>query len=93
MSFFSKFFVAAGLLQSAFASPTLKYAPAHKAARLHARQTSNSSDATLLNSLVTIITDADPAVGITVGGLVSDILGGVGDDLDEATQIFSAILT
>ncbi|KAE9969360.1 hypothetical protein BLS_005405 [Venturia inaequalis] len=93
MPFFSRFFVAAGLLQSAFASPTLKHVLTQKAAQLQERQTSNSSDAALLGSLAAMITEADPAAGLTVTGLVSDILVGVGDDLKEANQIFSAILT
>lgn len=93
MSLFSRFFVAAGLLQTAFASPTLRHVPAHEAARLQARQTSNTSDTNLLNDLVRIIIKADPVAGSTVSGLVSDLLGGIGGDLDEATQIFSAIET
>ncbi|TID12849.1 putative lipase b precursor [Venturia nashicola] len=90
MSCFSKFLVAAGLLQSAFASPTLIHVPAQRAAHLQERQT---SDAALLNSLVNIITKADPAAGLSLSGLVTDILGGIGDDLHEANLIFSALLT
>jgi hypothetical protein len=91
MSFFSICIVAAGLLRSALASPILNIVPANKVITLQRGQNDNTT--ALLNDLVTILDDVDPIIGITVGGLVSDILGGIGDDLDEANQIFSAILT
>ncbi|QDS74110.1 hypothetical protein FKW77_009769 [Venturia effusa] len=93
MSFYSKFFAAAGLLQSVFASPTINYVPAHKSAPLHARQASNTSNADSLNNLVTIITDADPSAGLNLSSLVTDVLAGTANDSDAANQIFSAILT
>jgi hypothetical protein len=97
MSFFSRCVVAAGLFQSAFASPTLNVVPAYKATSLERRQndttTTTNSTTALLNDLVTILEDVDLTVGTLVGGLVTDILAGIGDDLDEADQIFSAILT
>lgn len=85
--------MAAGIFQLALASPTLKIVPAYKAASLRPRQADNSTNADLLTDLATILTEVDPKVGVVVDGLISNVLGGLVDDHDEAAQIYSAILT
>jgi hypothetical protein len=79
--FFSRIYIAFGLLGSAFASPT--YVP----------QQSKRQDTNALSQLGSIIGNIDPALGVTVTAAVNDILSGVGDDAVEGALIFSAILT
>lgn len=92
MYFFSNFFLAAGLLQSVFSSPTLDHIPALEAALLDARQTSNLSAMASLSRLAKIITDTDPNACGLLGSLVPGVSGGRGNDLDRGNQIFSSLL-
>jgi len=88
MFFFSKCLVAIGLFQCAFTSPTY-HSPIHPAV-LRRQEPSSSSQ---LTGLINLIAEVDPTLGATVATLVSDLLAGVGSDVDEATEIFSALLT